>query len=62
VSFEEKIRIGETLFYVLYHIEIPLVAKLCLKIIRKLEINLKQQGIRTPLERQYKIYHANAKQ
>jgi hypothetical protein len=50
VSYEDKIKIGETIFYILYHIEIPLVAKLALKIIKKLNIGLKQ-GIKTPLER-----------
>ncbi len=36
----------------LYHIEVPILAKVALKILRKLKINLKE-GIRTPLDYEY---------
>jgi hypothetical protein len=54
VPAEEKVRLAELLFYILYHIEVPILAKMALKILRRLKINLKE-GIRTPLDYEYTI-------
>lgn len=53
VEYVEKVVIAETLFYILYHIEVPLVCRLALKIAKKLQINLKAD-IRTPLDLEYR--------
>jgi hypothetical protein len=49
IAFEEKVRVSELLFFILYHIEVPLINRACLKILKRLKIDLKS-GIRTPLE------------
>jgi hypothetical protein len=54
VAAEEKVRLAELLFFVLYHIEVPILAKMALKILRRLKINLKE-GIRTPLDYEYSL-------
>lgn len=60
-SHDEKIKISELLFYILYHIEVPMISRMALKIIKRFKINLKE-GIRTPLDYEYRLYSANNKQ
>ena len=48
IDHQDKILVAENLFHTLYHIEVPLVARLSLKILKMLDINLKD-GIKTPL-------------
>jgi hypothetical protein len=61
VSYDDKIKIGEIIFFILYHIEVPLISKLSLKIVKKLGINLKD-GIKTPFDYEYKLYSISNKQ
>jgi hypothetical protein len=53
-------QLAEALFYILYHVEIPLIAKLGIKILKRLNISLKQ-GIRTPIDCEYKLLQTNDK-
>lgn len=46
---DTQIQIAESIFYILYHVEIPLMARLCLKILKRLNIPLKS-GIKTPFD------------
>lgn len=59
VEAEMQVRIAEALFYILYHVEIPLVAQLGLKLLKRLNISLKH-GLRTPFDYEYKLYRSNA--
>ena len=59
VSGDEQIKIAESIFYILYHVEVPLIIKLGLKILKRLNISLKQ-GIRTPFDYEYKLYKSNS--
>jgi len=61
VPSEEKVRLAELLFFILYHIEVPILAKMALKILRRLKINLKE-GIRTPLDYEYTLCSITDKQ
>lgn len=58
VPKEVQIQIAQSIFYILYHVEIPLIAQLGLKILKKLNISLKN-GIQTPFDYEYKLFKAN---
>jgi hypothetical protein len=61
VAHEEKIKVAELLFFILYHIEVPILAKIALKILRRFNINLKD-GISTPLDCEYTLCAITEKQ
>lgn len=61
ITPEEKLRLAELLFFMLYHIEVPILAKVSLKILRRLKINLKE-GIKTPLDYEYTLCSVGEKQ
>jgi len=59
IDAREQTKIAETIFYMLYHIETPLIAKLGFKILKRLNISLKQ-GIKTAFDYEYKLYKTNS--
>jgi len=55
IVFETQQKIAESIFYLLYHVEIPLISRLGLKILKRLNISFKE-GVRTPFDYEYKLY------
>lgn len=58
IDADEKQRAAEVLFYLIYHLEVPLICRINLRILNSLKIPLKRD-IKTPLERTYKVISFN---
>lgn len=53
MEYGQKEKLAEVLFYLAYHIEAPMISKITLRMIRKLELGRKANTLRTPFDIEY---------